>query len=250
MAEAAVFTHLDRCTGEAPRQVGSPKDAVIAVPNRHAAKPQNGMKPLPLLSYGLLKDAQLKKKLSELGLPSHGSRSVLEARHREWVVIYNSNCDSSRPKGRHELLQSLNAWERTQTTRSNPSFGLPSNDIRSKEFDREAYSEKQKSHFDELIANARRKVTPTETSRADVETPSAEQSAPGASITLVGSADNGRETSSKVGGTSEVTEGTTSPLETVDLVNPAESPKLASTIRVAGADGLDAMSDVKVNMPG
>lgn len=62
-------------------------------------------KPMPKVVYNLLSDRDLKKKLKEHGLSSHGSRQQLIKRHQEFVHVYNAQCDSLNPKsGKLEVL--------------------------------------------------------------------------------------------------------------------------------------------------
>ncbi|RYC54542.1 hypothetical protein CHU98_g11661, partial [Xylaria longipes] len=68
---------------------------------------------LPALNYSMLKETQLRKELVDQGLSTTGNRGMLERRHREWVMIWNANCDSQRPRRRTELLHDLDVWERT-----------------------------------------------------------------------------------------------------------------------------------------
>lgn len=60
---------------------------------------------MPKVVYNLLSDRDLKKKLKEHGLSSHGSRQQLIKRHQEFVHVYNAQCDSLNPKsGKLEVL--------------------------------------------------------------------------------------------------------------------------------------------------
>lgn len=128
---------------------------------------QTGLERLPALNYSMLKEQALRKKLAEIGISNQGPRLILERRHKEWVTIWNANCDSARPKKRSQLLQDLDAWERTQGSRisaiakANSSGGT----IKDKSFDGVAWSTKHDSSFKDLIANARR-------SKLEVKAPS------------------------------------------------------------------------------
>jgi E3 ubiquitin-protein ligase RAD18 len=106
----------------------------------------------------MLKDAQLRKELSELGLSTSGNRAMQERRHREWVMIWNSNCDSQRPRRRAELIYDLDVWERTLGSRA-PTGSRSANmgaQIRDKDFDGTAWATKHDTSFRDLIASARR----------------------------------------------------------------------------------------------
>ncbi|AEO60546.1 hypothetical protein MYCTH_2309819 [Thermothelomyces thermophilus ATCC 42464] len=112
---------------------------------------------LPALAYSMLKDSALRKKLAELGLSTAGSRQMLEKRHREWVTIWNANCDSAKPKKRSELLQDLEVWERTMGSRA-PTMSRAANmgaQIKDKDFDGAAWAAKHENSFKDLIAKAR-----------------------------------------------------------------------------------------------
>ncbi|XP_075289103.1 E3 ubiquitin-protein ligase RAD18 isoform X3 [Opisthocomus hoazin] len=55
-------------------------------------------KPMSKVVYNLLSDRDLKKKLKEHGLSTHGTRQQLIKRHQEFVHMYNAQCDSLNPK--------------------------------------------------------------------------------------------------------------------------------------------------------
>ncbi|KAI8631924.1 DNA repair protein rad18 [Xylariaceae sp. FL1651] len=123
------------------------RQATIPIPDR-----------LPALNYSMLKEAQLRKELADLGLSTSGNRSMQERRHREWVMIWNANCDSQRPRRRAELLHDLDVWERTLGSRA-PTGSRAANSgaqIRDKDFDGAAWATKHDNSFRDLIANARR----------------------------------------------------------------------------------------------
>ena len=60
--------------------------------------PMNRPDRLPQISYSLMKDAALKKKLIDLGIPGWGARALLIRRHSEWVNLVNANYDAARPR--------------------------------------------------------------------------------------------------------------------------------------------------------
>ncbi|KAF9292366.1 E3 ubiquitin-protein ligase rad18 [Mortierella alpina] len=69
-------------------------------------------KRIPKLTYSLLNDKQLRKKLQELGLATNGDKQQMMKRHAEYVTIFNANCDASRPRPISELMKAMDAWER------------------------------------------------------------------------------------------------------------------------------------------
>lgn len=122
-------------------------------------KPDGPVRPperLPAINYNLLKDGMLRKKLRELGIPDWGSKSQLTERHKEWMNLWNANCDSKVPKSKRELLQELDIWERTQGA-SSSLFAGSANTVMRKDFDADAWSTNYDNDFKRLIANARKK---------------------------------------------------------------------------------------------
>ncbi|OCL07683.1 hypothetical protein AOQ84DRAFT_389355 [Glonium stellatum] len=159
MKVEAVYPHLDQCDGEAKSSSGrSTRSRSVATPVRNAlqrpAAKETSPAParIPQLNYSLLKDAALRKKLQDLGIPSWGSRQLLQRRHVEWVNLWNSNCDSARPRSKRELLRELDTWERSQGG-SAPNATAA---VMKKDFDGQSWANSNKDQFDALIANARR----------------------------------------------------------------------------------------------
>ncbi|KAL1843335.1 hypothetical protein VTJ49DRAFT_2152 [Mycothermus thermophilus] len=159
-----VDRHIDRsCPGspqpqkQQPSTSAPPRGSLFPnappTPTKQTKPPER----LPALAYGMLKDSALRKKLQELGLSTVGTRTMLENRHKEWVTLWNANCDSARPKKRSELLQDLEAWERTQGARAptNSRAAVIGAQIKDKEFDGAAWAAKHESSFRDLIAKAR-----------------------------------------------------------------------------------------------
>lgn len=165
MKEADINKHLDTSCAWKPSlpktQPSTPKKATSqanllttqAKPSEQAKAPER----LPALAYSMLKDQALRKKLMELGINSYGSRAHLERRHREWVTLWNANCDSSQPKTRNELLQDLDNWERTVGTGTRSLvYGHQAPQVKDKNFDGSAWASKHDDSFKDLIANARK----------------------------------------------------------------------------------------------
>ncbi|ROW08047.1 hypothetical protein VPNG_06104 [Cytospora leucostoma] len=161
MKPEQVDRHLDTdCPGEIrpqPKSPSKPQRFGLGKAQSVDSKASRSPERLPSLNYSLLKDNALRKRLSDLGISSWGPRPLLERRHREWVMIWNANCDSSRPKTKSELLQDLNIWERTQggsasLTSHSANLGAQ---IKDKEFDGAGWSTKHSDSFKDLIANAR-----------------------------------------------------------------------------------------------
>ncbi|KAF5587736.1 e3 ubiquitin ligase RAD18 [Fusarium pseudocircinatum] len=157
MKEWQVFKHLETCTGPVQRPRGTPGSSSNTSFNQQ--RPQTKAPDrLPAINYSMFKDQALRKKMSDLGISNQGPRILLERRHKEWMTIWNSNCDAARPRKRHELIHDLDVWERTQGGRA-PTTGRSIQNaaiIKDKEFDGAAWAAKHDSSFKDLIANAKR----------------------------------------------------------------------------------------------
>ncbi|KAI9827267.1 MAG: E3 ubiquitin-protein ligase rad18 [Thelocarpon impressellum] len=137
MKETLVYSHLDHCKGP-------PAPAPL---EKKAAR-------LPSLNYTLTPLPALRKKLADLHLRSSGPKPLLEKRHTEWVAVWNANCDApaARRRSRKELLQEMEAWER--------SFGEggkgAANGVMKKDFDGPAWAKRHGGDFGRLVEEARR----------------------------------------------------------------------------------------------
>jgi E3 ubiquitin-protein ligase RAD18 len=141
----------------APLSTSQPQRRLNDIPQRLAA-----------INYSLLKEQALRKKLGELGISSRGPRAMLEKRHREWLTIWNANCDAARPRSRVELLRDLDVWEKTQGTRAPLNFHV---EVRDKNFDTSAWGIRHDTSFKNLIARARgsKRIPATFTEKSPVE---------------------------------------------------------------------------------
>eukprot|EP00058_Branchiostoma_floridae_P017334 XP_002602822.1 hypothetical protein BRAFLDRAFT_132140 [Branchiostoma floridae] len=83
--ERHINTHLDVCLTREEKKESLRSSA----PKR---------KPMAKLVYNLMSDKDLRKRLKEKGLSTQGDRQALIARHHEFVLRYNSQCDSAEPK--------------------------------------------------------------------------------------------------------------------------------------------------------
>ncbi|KAI1340282.1 hypothetical protein F5Y15DRAFT_53279 [Xylariaceae sp. FL0016] len=162
-----VDKHLDtNCPGQPvpqpqpPRATSRGKSTPSAFPGPSASSPKPPPKPerLPALNYSMLKEVALRKKMNELGISSFGPRATLEKRHKEWITIWNANCDALHPRRKAELLHDLDTWERTLGSRA-PTGGRGANtgaQIRDKDFDGAAWASQHGDSFRDLIASARK----------------------------------------------------------------------------------------------
>ncbi|KAL5349257.1 E3 ubiquitin-protein ligase rad18 [Pseudogymnoascus australis] len=127
--------------------------------NLRLQRPSFDPTPLPTLNYSLLNDTNLRKKLKDLGISNTGNRPALERRHREWLTLWNANCDAAKPRSKAELLRELDTWERIQAgpgTSRNYTLGSGGLPIGSQDFDTAAWSSKYGSAYHSLIEEAAR----------------------------------------------------------------------------------------------
>ncbi|UNI20398.1 RING-type E3 ubiquitin transferase [Purpureocillium takamizusanense] len=150
-----VFQHLETCPGPSPVATNS---SSLSSFGHRPQRQHKAIERLPALNYSMLKENALRKKMNELGLSSQGPRILLEKRHREWLTLWNANCDAAHPKKRSELLQDMEIWERTQGGRAPTSSKAlqAAAAIKDKDFDGAAWAAKHDSSFKDLIASARK----------------------------------------------------------------------------------------------
>lgn len=168
MKETQVDKHLDtNCPGspqpESQRAPASRDQSISMNGYQSITKQPTTMKRpdrLPAINYSSFKEQPLRKKLAELGISTLGDRKMLERRHREWMTIWNANCDALLPRKKTELLQDLNTWENTLGSRA-PTVSRSINlgaQIKDKDFNQQAWSTQHDASFRDLIANARKNV--------------------------------------------------------------------------------------------
>lgn len=158
MKDWQVFQHLENCPGPMTKTKTSDISPAIGTVQTQQQRRRATEERLPALNYSMLKEQALRKKLAELGISNQGPRFILEKRHKEWITIWNANCDSALPRKRPQLLQDLDTWERTQGNRTsaNAKSTLSGTTIKDKSFDGVAWATKHDSSFKDLIASARK----------------------------------------------------------------------------------------------
>ncbi|XP_068265287.1 E3 ubiquitin-protein ligase RAD18 isoform X3 [Nyctibius grandis] len=97
--EQYINKHLDSCLTREEK-----KDSLRSSAHKR--------KPMSKVVYNLLSDRDLKKKLKEHGLSTHGTRQQLVKRHQEFVHVYNAQCDSLNPKSVAEIVKELEKNEK------------------------------------------------------------------------------------------------------------------------------------------
>ncbi|KAI4867992.1 DNA repair protein rad18 [Hypoxylon rubiginosum] len=251
MKHTLVDRHIDTsCPGQPQPQQKTPKQnprslsTLNVFPSSTISPLAKTYERLPAINYSMLKEPQLKKKLLELGISSAGNRLILEKRHREWMTIWNANCDSLQPRRRAELLRDLDIWERTlgsraPTTSKALSLGAQ---IKDKDFDGAAWAVKHDTSFKNLVASARQnKVRAGQISH-----------------TKNGGAEGEQETGEYRNGEGGNGDGEAEPAPQADTEmlasmndSPAEEPReLVDRVRLAQASGIiDLTGDVASSSP-
>ncbi|XP_075370576.1 E3 ubiquitin-protein ligase RAD18 isoform X2 [Mycteria americana] len=97
--EQYINKHLDSCLTREEK-----KDSLRSSSHKR--------KSMSKVVYNLLSDRDLKKKLKEHGLSTHGTRQQLIKRHQEFVHMYNAQCDSLNPKSVAEVVKELEKNEK------------------------------------------------------------------------------------------------------------------------------------------
>ncbi|XP_069499575.1 E3 ubiquitin-protein ligase RAD18 isoform X2 [Ambystoma mexicanum] len=120
--------------------------------------------------YNLLSDRDLRKRLKEVGLSSHGTKQQLIKRHVEFVHMFNAQCDSLNPKSAAEIVKEIEQNEKIraqlQTKRGENSLTF-SKDQSEQEIEgiHSDYRQKHKNEFQFLVdqvKNRRKKAVKIE----------------------------------------------------------------------------------------
>lgn len=164
MLENKVNAHLDRNCHEdhsdtTKKSLETFTKKSLNITHAPTIKPIKRPERLAKLNFSMLKDFQLKKKLAEFGLNQGGSRQAMEKRCTEWITLWNSNCDATRPISPRELRSELERWERIQDGKAPGAYYSANHGvkIREKDFDGKAWSEFHTESFKDLTVKARRK---------------------------------------------------------------------------------------------
>ncbi|MCJ1469349.1 E3 ubiquitin-protein ligase rad18 [Pseudocyphellaria aurata] len=162
MKEEDVFAHLDVHNEPDFTPGTKPSISSMRISTDGSTRTQSSRPPdrLPQLSYSLLKDVALRKKLTDLGIPSGGSRALMIRRHTEWVNMVNANSDSARPRSKSELLHELRVWDKSQGRQipNAPEDAMGASSVMRKDFDGTAWATSHDDDFQRLISKARQKV--------------------------------------------------------------------------------------------
>lgn len=155
MTAKSVEAHIGRCLAESETTTQS--TSILSKPSFPSPKPIKRPERLPVVNFSLIKDQALKKKLIDLGISAAGGREIMRKRLTEYTTIWNANCDAKNPRGTAQLKRDLEAWERTLGSRA-PQPSALSAHIKDKDFDGLAWGSEYRDNFNDLIAQARRKI--------------------------------------------------------------------------------------------
>lgn len=102
---------------------------------------------------------------------------MLERRHKEWMTLWNANCDSLNPRRKVDLLHDLDVWERTLGSRA-PTNSRSQNlgaQIKDKDFDAAGWAAKHDASFKDLVASAWQNKKQVERATASEGVPNASE---------------------------------------------------------------------------
>ncbi|RMX41069.1 hypothetical protein pdam_00003304 [Pocillopora damicornis] len=123
-------------------------------------------KPLPKLVYNVMSDKELLKRLKEWNLSTKGNRTTLIKRHQEFVMLYNSQCDSEKPMTAAQIVREVEKAELTKEREAASVAEAPTShgvhftkDQSEKEMDqvRQEYLNQHKNEFEKLIADMQKR---------------------------------------------------------------------------------------------
>nr|XP_061788525.1 E3 ubiquitin-protein ligase RAD18-like isoform X1 [Nerophis lumbriciformis] len=130
-------------------------------------------RPMVKLVYSLLSLQELRRRLKECHLSVHGTRDQLIKRHREFVHIYNAQCDSFNPKSAEDIAKEVVGSEKIKNQlqiQSKPVMVFAKN--HSEEEIDEVHSKYRKQHssdFSRLVAQVRGRLDTTRKTRIKEE---------------------------------------------------------------------------------
>lgn len=148
--EKKVNLHLDRCLVE---QNGERKSDFVQACKK--------LKPMSQPVFHLLKETDLRKRLKEHGLDPKGDRKALVARLKNFIVVWNSQCDVDKPMTKLEMVMKVKKEESSlkNLVTSSQNSSILSYDIKTDpviiEAKQKEYVERNKSHFALLIERAK-----------------------------------------------------------------------------------------------
>ncbi|WWC87553.1 DNA repair protein rad18 [Kwoniella dendrophila CBS 6074] len=107
------------------------------------------MKRITKPNYSLATPAELKSILSEYGLSTSGDKVTLISRVQEWIILFNSNLDTSHPSSISALRAKLNEIESSKRKDKEKGKDEMINQLSNKD-GLQKYAKDKKSEFDKL----------------------------------------------------------------------------------------------------
>ncbi|XP_070701368.1 E3 ubiquitin-protein ligase RAD18 isoform X2 [Pempheris klunzingeri] len=130
-------------------------------------------RPMGKLVYNLLSLQELKRRLKECHLSVQGSRDQLIKRHKEFVHLYNAQCDSLNPKSAEDIAKEIEGNEkiRNQLQAKAKPVMVFSKKQSEKEIDdmHSSYRKQHSSDFSRLVAQVRGRLETTRQTRIKQE---------------------------------------------------------------------------------
>ncbi|XP_072276566.1 E3 ubiquitin-protein ligase RAD18 isoform X2 [Pyxicephalus adspersus] len=112
-------------------------------------------RPIAKVVYNLLSERDLRKRLKEAGLSTHGTKQQMIRRHQEFVHMYNAQCDSLNPKSAAEIIKEIEKSEKVRSSleAKRGSAMTFKKEQSEKEIDEihQQYRTKHKSEFKQLV---------------------------------------------------------------------------------------------------
>ncbi|KAG7493223.1 E3 ubiquitin-protein ligase RAD18 isoform X1 [Solea senegalensis] len=102
VSQQFINKHLDTCLSS-----GEKKESLRSSLSK-------ARRPMSKLVYNLLSTVELKRRLKESYLSVQGSRDQMIKRHKEFVHIYNAQCDSLNPKSAEDIAKEVEANEKSR----------------------------------------------------------------------------------------------------------------------------------------
>uniref|UniRef100_A0A1A7YPJ6 RING-type E3 ubiquitin transferase n=2 Tax=Iconisemion striatum TaxID=60296 RepID=A0A1A7YPJ6_9TELE len=160
VAQHFINKHLDICLSSEGK-----KDSLRSFSSHIKAR-----RPMAKLVYNLLSIQELKRRLKENHLSLQGSRDQLIKRHQDFVLLYNSQCDSLNPKSTEEIAKEVEAREKKRNQlqgKTKPVLVFSKNQSE-EEIDEinSNYRKQHSSDFSRLIAQVRGRLGNTTQTRA------------------------------------------------------------------------------------
>ncbi|XP_068108880.1 E3 ubiquitin-protein ligase RAD18 isoform X2 [Hyperolius riggenbachi] len=107
------------CTVPVPEQyINKHLDSCLGRDEKKESLRSSGQKrrPITKVVYNLLSERDLRKRLKEAGLSTHGTKQQMIRRHQDYVQMYNSQCDALEPKSAAEIIRELEENEKIRSS--------------------------------------------------------------------------------------------------------------------------------------